>query len=41
VTARVVAGMTTSVERTGAVIMGRRAFEMGDPDWYAGVLPPT
>lgn len=26
-----------SIEKTGAVIMGRRTFEMADdPDWYAG-----
>jgi dihydrofolate reductase len=25
-----------SIRNTGAVIMGRHAFEMGDPDWYVG-----
>lgn len=24
------------IRTTGAVVMGRRAFAMGDPDWYAG-----
>jgi dihydrofolate reductase len=24
-----------SIKTTGAVVMGRRAFDMGDPDWYA------
>jgi hypothetical protein len=24
-----------SIRNTGAVVMGRRAFAMGDPDWYA------
>lgn len=24
-----------SIKNTGAVVMGRRAFAMGDPDWYA------
>jgi dihydrofolate reductase len=29
--------MREMVERTGAVLMGRRTFEMAeDPDWYAG-----
>jgi dihydrofolate reductase len=28
--------MNTLVEQTGAVLMGRRAFEMGEPDWYVG-----
>ncbi len=23
-----------SIQTTGAVVMGRRAFDMGDPDWY-------
>jgi dihydrofolate reductase len=23
-------------DRTGSVLMGRRAFEMGDPDWFVG-----
>src|SRR5262245_59723108 len=25
-----------SIRTTGAVVMGRHAFEMGDPDWYVG-----
>lgn len=28
--------MNASVEETGAVLMGRRTFEMGDPDSYVG-----
>ncbi len=28
--------MDAMIERTGAVLMGRRAFEMGDPDRYVG-----
>src|SRR2546426_8784178 len=28
--------MLTDPPETGAVLMGRRTFEMGDPDWYAG-----
>jgi dihydrofolate reductase len=28
--------MNAMIERTGAVLMGRRAFEMGDPDSYVG-----
>src|SRR6185436_16755984 len=24
------------IATTGAVVMGRKAFAMGDPDWYAG-----
>ncbi|MGH2699986.1 MAG: dihydrofolate reductase family protein [Actinomycetota bacterium] len=28
--------MNTEIERTGAVLMGRRTFEMGDPDSYVG-----
>ena len=28
--------MNTEIDRTGAVIMGRRTFEMGDPDSYVG-----
>jgi dihydrofolate reductase len=28
--------MDAAIERTGAVVMGRRAFEMGDPDSYVG-----
>lgn len=28
--------MTTTIAETGAVLMGRRAFEMGDPDSYVG-----
>jgi dihydrofolate reductase len=28
--------MTSAVEETGAVLMGRRTFEMGDPDSYVG-----
>jgi dihydrofolate reductase len=28
--------MNAAVEETGAVLMGRRAFEMGDPDSYVG-----
>jgi dihydrofolate reductase len=24
-----------SIKTTGAVVMGRHSFEMGDPDWYA------
>lgn len=28
--------MDALIEATGAVLMGKRAFEMGDPDWYVG-----
>ena len=28
--------MNALIEETGAVLMGKRAFEMGDPDWYVG-----
>ncbi len=28
--------MNAAIEETGAVVMGRRAFEMGDPDSYVG-----
>jgi dihydrofolate reductase len=28
--------MNAMIEETGAVLMGRRTFEMGDPDWYVG-----
>ncbi|GAA1857932.1 dihydrofolate reductase family protein [Asanoa iriomotensis] len=28
--------MTEMVDETGAVVMGRRTFEMGDPDGFAG-----
>ena len=28
--------MKDMIARTGAVLMGRRAFAMGDPDWFAG-----
>jgi len=28
--------MQAMIDETGAVVMGRRSFEMGDPDWYAG-----
>jgi len=28
--------LTTLVEETGAVLMGRKTFAMGDPDWYVG-----
>ena len=28
--------MSSLIERAGAVLMGRRTFEMGDPDWYVG-----
>ena len=28
--------MTTTIAETGAVIMGRKAFAMGDPDSYVG-----
>jgi dihydrofolate reductase len=28
--------MNAIIEETGAVLMGRRTFEMGDPDWYVG-----
>jgi dihydrofolate reductase len=28
--------MRSAIERTGAVLMGRRTFEMGDPDGYVG-----
>jgi len=28
--------MKTAIEQTGAVVMGRRTFEMGDPDSYVG-----
>lgn len=28
--------MNAMVDETGAVLMGRRTFEMGDPDWYVG-----
>lgn len=29
-------GMAAAIEATGAVVMGRRTFEMGDPDEYVG-----
>ena len=28
--------MNSLIEETGAVLMGRRTFAMGDADWYAG-----
>jgi dihydrofolate reductase len=28
--------MTTLIAETGAVLMGRKTFAMGDPDWYVG-----
>ena len=28
--------MTSAIAETGAVLMGRRTFEMGDPDAYVG-----
>ena len=28
--------MDSMIEETGAVLMGRHSFEMGDPDWYVG-----
>jgi dihydrofolate reductase len=28
--------MNAMIEQTGAVLMGRRTFEMGDPDSYVG-----
>jgi hypothetical protein len=28
--------MKDAIEHTGAVLMGRRTFEMGDPDSYVG-----
>ena len=28
--------LTTTIAETGAVLMGRRTFEMGDPDSYVG-----
>jgi dihydrofolate reductase len=28
--------MDNLIAETGAVLMGKRTFEMGDPDWYAG-----
>ena len=28
--------MRSAIDRTGAVVMGRRTFEMGDPDGYVG-----
>src|SRR5437660_12320204 len=28
--------MKDAIEQTGAVLMGRRTFEMGDPDSYVG-----
>ena len=28
--------MSSLIERAGAVLMGRRTSEMGDPDWYVG-----
>ena len=28
--------MQSMIDETGSVLMGRRSFEMGDPDWYAG-----
>jgi dihydrofolate reductase len=28
--------MKDTIEQTGAVLMGRRTFEMGDPDSYVG-----
>ena len=33
---RETAYMQEAIEETGAVLMGRRAFEMGDPDSYVG-----
>ena len=30
------ASLQESIRTTGAVVMGRRTFAMGDPDWYAG-----
>jgi hypothetical protein len=31
--------MKDAIEQTGAVLMGRRTFEMGDPDSYVGADP--
>lgn len=28
--------MNALIQETGVVLMGRRTFEMGDPDWYVG-----
>src|SRR5712691_7172014 len=28
--------MNALIEEAGAVLMGKRTFEMGDPDWYVG-----
>jgi dihydrofolate reductase len=28
--------MNAAIEQTGAVLMGKRTFAMGDPDWYVG-----
>ena len=28
--------MNSLIDETGAVLMGKKAFEMGDPDWYVG-----
>jgi len=28
--------MSSDIEKTGAVVMGRRTFEMGDPDSFVG-----
>jgi dihydrofolate reductase len=33
---RCTAYMEDAIEQTGAVLMGRRTFEMGDPDSYVG-----
>jgi dihydrofolate reductase len=33
---RVTDYMNAAIEQTGAVVMGRRTFEMGDPDAYVG-----
>jgi len=33
---RYTAYMKDAIEQTGAVLMGRRTFEMGDPDSYVG-----
>jgi dihydrofolate reductase len=28
--------MKDAIEQTGAVLMGRRTFEMADPEWFVG-----
>jgi hypothetical protein len=31
--------MNAAIKERGAVLMGRRTFEMGDPDPYVDVMP--